>query len=185
MLRSWREENFIFNSSIFQKITPWFKRCDFLFITVLLLLNSQVASFGNCNIHLDQKLKPDHQDYLSFALFMSTFDENYCDEVDKVQWRIEQDMMAIMSTLSLSDIAFTGYRSDDEDEFAFILLKEIISGTVIRFTDRGWEYASNGFVSNGEGTITVTFSSNYGCGDEFLVRDAGAWEILESDEATS
>lgn len=42
------------------------------------------------------------------------------------------------TTLSTGDIAFTGYNSDGNDSFSFILLTNISSGTVIRFTDDGW-----------------------------------------------
>lgn len=42
------------------------------------------------------------------------------------------------TTLSAGDIAFTGYNSDGNDSFSFVLLTNISSGTVVRFTDDGW-----------------------------------------------
>lgn len=42
------------------------------------------------------------------------------------------------TTLSTGDIAFTGYNSDGNDSFSFILLTNISSGTIVRFTDDGW-----------------------------------------------
>ena len=60
------------------------------------------------------------------------------------------------TTLSAGDIAFTGYNSDGDDSFSFILLAPITSGTVIKFTDQGW----SGSALNGtEGEITWTSTS--------------------------
>ena len=71
--------------------------------------------------------------------------------------------------LTLGDIAFISY-SADEDDFAFVLLKDVNAGTSINFTDRGW-LATGGFRA-GEGTITVEFCRPYSCGDEFNVFNA-------------
>jgi len=63
------------------------------------------------------------------------------------------------TSLSAGDIAFTGYNSDGtgagSDSFSFILLTNISSGTVIRFTDGGWN--GTGF-RTGEGDIVWTAS---------------------------
>ncbi len=37
------------------------------------------------------------------------------------------------------DIAIIGFNSDGTDDFTFVVLREIKSGTEIRFTDRGGE----------------------------------------------
>jgi hypothetical protein len=44
------------------------------------------------------------------------------------------------TTLTIGDIAFTGYNSDGPDNFSFIILRPggIESGTIINFTDYGW-----------------------------------------------
>jgi hypothetical protein len=44
------------------------------------------------------------------------------------------------TTLVAGDLAFSGYKCNDAvaDQFSFVLLKNIASGTVIRFTDYGW-----------------------------------------------
>ena len=73
------------------------------------------------------------------------------------------------TTLSIGDIAFISY-SADEDDFAFVILKDINAGTTIKFTDQGWQ-AAGGFAGN-EGTITVEFCRPYSCGDEFNIFDA-------------
>ncbi|TXD71335.1 beta strand repeat-containing protein, partial [Aequorivita antarctica] len=41
------------------------------------------------------------------------------------------------TTLASGDIAFVGFNLDDTDSFAFIILKDIIAGTNIKFTDCG------------------------------------------------
>ena len=49
--------------------------------------------------------------------------------------------MTAQTTLAAGDIAIIGYNSDDvalNDDFAFILLTHISSGTTIHFTDFGW-----------------------------------------------
>ena len=79
------------------------------------------------------------------------------------------------TTLSEGDIAITGIISDNPEEFTFVLLKDITTGTEIHFTDCGW-FATGGFrnynPSNGrigEGTITWTATSDLNCGTEVLI----------------
>ncbi|MCD4745089.1 MAG: lamin tail domain-containing protein, partial [Bacteroidales bacterium] len=66
------------------------------------------------------------------------------------------------TTLSAGDIAIVGFAMDAPDEFTFVLLIDIESGTEINFTDNGW-YASGSFRST-EQTITWTASSNLSAG---------------------
>ncbi len=59
------------------------------------------------------------------------------------------------TTLSMGDIAFTGYRSADAtDNFSFVLLVPVQANTVINFTDNGW--LSPGSWRGGETVITLT-----------------------------
>jgi hypothetical protein len=46
------------------------------------------------------------------------------------------------TTLSAGDIAFVGLNSDGDDEFSFLLLKDITAGTAIYITDKGWNDAT-------------------------------------------
>lgn len=71
------------------------------------------------------------------------------------------------TALSVGDIAFTGYNSDNPDDFSFVLLKNVQAGTTITFTDRGWQ-AAGGFRS-GESTITITFAASRVAGEQFRV----------------
>lgn len=59
------------------------------------------------------------------------------------------------TTLAADDIAFTGYSCDDNtvnggtanDDICFILLKNIMIGTIINFTDFGWHSDASAFQS--------------------------------------
>lgn len=72
------------------------------------------------------------------------------------------------TTLTLGDLVFISY-SADEDDFAFVILKDIDAGTTLNFTDRGW-LPTGGFRA-GEGDIRITFCRPYACGTEFDVFD--------------
>jgi hypothetical protein len=74
---------------------------------------------------------------------------------------------ATQTTLTAGDIAFTGYNSDNPDDFSFVLLKNVTAGTTISFTDKGWK-AGGGFRS-GESVLTITFSSARVVGEQFRV----------------
>jgi hypothetical protein len=67
------------------------------------------------------------------------------------------------TTLTVGDIAFTGYNSDQVppalDTFSFVIARVggISNGTVISFTDNGWLSGTSALATN-EGTITWTCS---------------------------
>jgi len=77
--------------------------------------------------------------------------------------------------LSPGQIMFIGYAADPAvappplAAFSIVLLTDVVSGTVIFITDRGWSN-STGFRNdnNGEGTISFTFTANFFCGDEII-----------------
>lgn len=75
------------------------------------------------------------------------------------------------STLTAGDIVFTGYNSDDPDQFSFLVLDTIEPGTVISFTDDGW-YAAGGFRTN-EGVIAWTATSGVSCATEITITSTG------------
>lgn len=92
------------------------------------------------------------------------------------------------TTLSAGDIAFTGYNADDNtvngpspnDDFSFILLRNITSGTTIYFTDFGWCSNTNAFqtpnpcgASTGavsDGIVQWTATSNMSYGSQITIR---------------
>lgn len=55
------------------------------------------------------------------------------------------------TTLSTGDIAFVGINSDGNDDFAFVLLKDITADTSLYITDKGWEDGSGFQTVNGDG----------------------------------
>lgn len=93
------------------------------------------------------------------------------------------------STVVAGDITFIGYNSDDDDingltkddEFAFILLKDINAGTQINFTDFGWRSDANAFQqaapvcneqggSTGDGILKWIAGSNLTCGTQVVIK---------------
>ncbi|WP_282169029.1 endonuclease/exonuclease/phosphatase family protein [Ruegeria atlantica] len=68
----------------------------------------------------------------------------------------------MVTTLAAGDIAFTGFNSDNPDEFTFVALTDIEAGTEINFTDNGW-FAAGGFRSS-EGIFVWTAPANIAAG---------------------
>ncbi|WP_194767004.1 hypothetical protein [Tamlana sp. I1] len=77
--------------------------------------------------------------------------------------------------LTEGDLAITGIISDSADEFSFVLLTDILSGTEINFTDKGCGL-NGGFVLTGsgnntaEGIITWTTATDLPCGTEIVIK---------------
>jgi len=78
------------------------------------------------------------------------------------------------TTLDVGDIAITGFISDDPDEFSFVLLTDVTTGTVINFTDNGWLSAGGFRTANAEGIVTWTANSDLSCGTEIVIEDTGS-----------
>lgn len=96
-----------------------------------------------------------------------------------VSFCLSHEMQA-QTDFAPGEIMFTGYDSDASDAFSFVLLKDVVAGTVIAITDRGWSNASGFRVDNTtEGTIELTFNNNYPCGTEVIFtdsEDANDWD---------
>ncbi|NOT50058.1 MAG: HYR domain-containing protein [Chitinophagaceae bacterium] len=76
------------------------------------------------------------------------------------------------TTLNAGDIAFSGYNADAAtDEFSFVLLRNIGPGTVINFTDNGYQA---GALTNVEQTITWTSNAAYAAGTEIYINGTTA-----------
>ncbi|MAO48253.1 MAG: hypothetical protein CL527_05990 [Aequorivita sp.] len=70
------------------------------------------------------------------------------------------------TTLNPGDIAFVGFNLDGNDSFAFIILKDIIAGTNIKFTDCGVSNPNTiTCVGGGDGSATWYASSAMSAGD--------------------
>jgi hypothetical protein len=92
------------------------------------------------------------------------------------------------TVLSAGDIAFTGYNSDDNtvngpasnDDFSFIILRNILAGTTIYFTDFGWCSNTNAFQTPNpcgattgavsDGIVQWTATSNMSYGSQVTIR---------------
>ena len=77
---------------------------------------------------------------------------------------------------ALGDIAFSAYNADtavpagtNNDAFTIVLLRAVISGEQISFTENGW-FATGGFRNN-ENTLTLTFTSNYALGTQISISE--------------
>lgn len=70
------------------------------------------------------------------------------------------------TSLSAGDIAFLSVNSDEPKNFAFIILTDIDSGTVINFTDDAWVSDSVEF-RKAEGSTTFKANDNYPKGTTF------------------
>ncbi|MCB9849690.1 MAG: endonuclease [Phycisphaerales bacterium] len=80
--------------------------------------------------------------------------------------------------LNVGDLAIISFASDDPDAVAFVVLREIPSGTVIRFTDSGWQ-AGGGFRAN-EGGIQYNAPSTLSPGTVVSKSNpftSGGWAI--------
>ena len=76
-------------------------------------------------------------------------------------------MPAALTTLNAGDIAFSAYASTAvPDAFSFVLLRNIGPGTVINFTDNGWQGAA---LTAAEQTVTWTSPAAMTAGTEITI----------------
>ncbi|MGV3765530.1 MAG: hypothetical protein ACO1NW_05350 [Chitinophagaceae bacterium] len=95
--------------------------------------------------------------------------------------------------LAQGDIAFVAYNSDGSvDDFAFMLLKDITTGTTITFTDHLWQYSTGGFYENTsfgacntETFMTWTASSALTVGTVVVISNPGATGSTNPSQATA
>jgi hypothetical protein len=66
------------------------------------------------------------------------------------------------SVLAPGDLALLGANCDNPDDFAFLVLVDIVAGSAIKFTDNGWQAA--GSFRSGEGILTFTAATNLDAG---------------------
>lgn len=74
------------------------------------------------------------------------------------------------TTMSAGDLAFTGFASDNPDEFSFVLLTNITAGTELYFSDRGWDSIGGAFYSS-EGYFTWKTNVNLASGTVISCED--------------
>ncbi|WP_165605774.1 T9SS type A sorting domain-containing protein [Flavivirga aquatica] len=93
--------------------------------------------------------------------------------------------------LSPGDIIITGFNSDNAfiDDFSFVLLTDIVSGTEINFTDIGW--LSSGSFRTGagtglgaEGVVVWKATSDLACGTEIIISANAAGNMVTNYSGT-
>ena len=82
----------------------------------------------------------------------------------------------ILQSQSVGDIAFIALNADGQDDFAFVTLTEISSGTVIYFTDNEW--TGSAFNNTNEGTVTWTATTTLNAGTVVVITDAAGTESV-------
>ncbi len=68
------------------------------------------------------------------------------------------------TSLALGDIAIIGVNSDGDDEFSFLLLRDITAGTSIYITDKGWNDGTGFYTVLGDGRWQWSTSSALSAG---------------------
>ncbi len=83
------------------------------------------------------------------------------------------------TSLDAGDVAFVGLNSDGNDDFSFVLLKDIDSGTFVYITDEGWNDSGSFSDSNasGDGIIKWTAASNLSAGTVIHVQTSDSGTI--------
>lgn len=78
-----------------------------------------------------------------------------------------------VTNLDPGDVVIIGFNTNDPDEFAFAILKDITAGTSIKFTDRGWNNNAGGSFRNAdldqEGTLTWSTTTDVSCGTQINI----------------
>ncbi len=85
------------------------------------------------------------------------------------------------TTLNAGDLAFSSYASAN-DEFSFVLLRNIGPGTVVNFTNNGW--LSTNVFRTGEETVTWTSNAAYTAGTEIKISGLTATLVSGSSAGT-
>lgn len=80
--------------------------------------------------------------------------------------------------LEEGDLAITGVNADTPDEFSFVLLTDVVAGTEINFTDKGWDSVGTFRLNESgspsqEGIVTWTATSDLSCGTEIIILNTG------------
>lgn len=103
---------------------------------------------------------------------------------------LSEEMLLAQTSLSAGDIAFVRYVTADDglggtqnDEFTFVLLKDITSGTVINFTDYGWTSSNKfqetfgstncgtgNFGSKTDGVVSWSATTGYSAGQQITIK---------------
>ncbi len=78
-------------------------------------------------------------------------------------------LVQAQTTLSAGDVAVTAYAADNPDEFSFVLLTDVISGTEIGFSDLPWDSVNQQLGGAGEGYFMWKANTNLPAGTKVNV----------------
>jgi hypothetical protein len=81
---------------------------------------------------------------------------------------------SFINSQNAGDIAFIAYNGDGNDDFAFVVLSEISSGTVIYFTDNEW--TGSAFNNTDEGRVEWTATATVDAGTVVVITDVNGSE---------
>ena len=83
------------------------------------------------------------------------------------------------TTLAAGDIAFVGINSDGDDDFAFLLLKDIAADTSIYVTDKGWNDGTGFNAAAGDGIWQWTTATARSAGTVVHIKTSNNGIYLE------
>lgn len=102
--------------------------------------------------------------------------------INSIVWPVRTAKAA--TSLSAGDIVFVGLNADGDDEFSFLLLKDISANTEIYFTDKGWD-DSNGFSSfSGDGIGLWISDADMSAGDVINIKTTNCG-VVEPDSLSA
>ena len=88
------------------------------------------------------------------------------------------------TTLSPGEMAIIGIGADNPDDFHFIFLVDIESGTEIIFTDSGWKSDNTFRVNEGATKYTAPSALNAGTVISYITNSSNFTNVSDSDVGT-
>ncbi|RUA10274.1 MAG: hypothetical protein DSY83_18040, partial [Flavobacteriia bacterium] len=97
---------------------------------------------------------------------------------------ITPSILNAQTTLTAGDVAFLGYNTDpngtEDHSFSWITLEDLAAGTVIYFTEEGWNSNGNTWYGSSEGHYSWTASTATPAGTIVYVYENGSTDVLIS-----
>jgi methionine-rich copper-binding protein CopC len=96
---------------------------------------------------------------IAAGAFEDAAGNDYVGITNATSWNFTTEALVVPGTLVAGDIAFVAFTASSDDHFAFVALKTIPAGEVIRFTDNEWNgspVGNGGAFNSGEGFIAWT-----------------------------
>ncbi|MBS3670294.1 DUF4347 domain-containing protein, partial [Vreelandella boliviensis] len=114
----------------------------------------------------------------SHTLTISATDQNSAMTTQSVTINVTDDEGDNPPMLNTGDMAVLGWNALN-DTITFTTLVDLPAGTVIKFTDKGWDQSTNAFTttSTGDGVITWTVGSPINAGSVFELFMGGSDEV--------